>query len=289
VKRALIFGASGQDGRYLTEICEERQIDAVTIARSSGYRYRGSVADADFVDRLVRQQPDVVFHVAANSTTRHDVVRENHETIVTGALNILESVLQHAPGARVLVVGSGTQFVNEGLPISERSEFDPSSAYSVARIQSVYAARYYRRLGIKAYVAYLFHHESPFRRPHHVSKMIVDGIKRISAGSSEKLTIGDATVEKEWAYARDVAEGMFALVEQDAVTEAAIGTGVAYSIGDFLAEAFRQARLPVDEHVEFLSDFRSEYARLVSDPRTMAGIGWKATTSMEQLVELMLA
>jgi GDPmannose 4,6-dehydratase len=289
MKRSLIFGASGQDGRYLSQICSERQIEAVTVARTNGCRYQGTVADAALVDELVQQEPDVIFHLAANSTTRHEALRENHETIVTGTLNILESVLRYSPTTRVLIVGSGVQFKNSGLPISEDCDFDPSSAYAVARIQSVYAARYYRRLGVNAYVGYLFHHESPYRRPHHVSKMIIDGIKRIAAGAAEKITIGDASVEKEWAYAREVAEGMFMLVEQDDVYEAAIGTGVGHSINDFLTEAFRQAGLSLEEHVQVRGDYRPEYARLVSDPRTMTGLGWKATTDLEQLVELMLA
>jgi GDPmannose 4,6-dehydratase len=237
----------------------------------------------------VQQQPDVIFHLAANSTTRHEAIRENHETIVSGTLNILESVLRYSPASRVLIVGSGIQFRNHGLPISENCEFDASSAYAVARIQSVYAARYYRKLGINAYVGYLFHHESPYRRPHHVSKVIIDGIKRITSGAAEKITIGDLRVEKEWAFAKDIAEGMFTLVDQDVVYEAAIGTGVAYSINAFLTEAFRQAGLSVEDHVEVRDDYRFEYARLISDPRTMTGLGWKATTDLEQLVEVMLA
>jgi GDPmannose 4,6-dehydratase len=288
MERAVIFGASGQDGRYLTELCEEREMDAITVARTAGWRCQGSVADAELVDSLVRQRPDVVFHLAANSTTRHDALRENHETIVTGTLNILESVLRYSPETRVLIVGSGIQFENRGLPISEDCAFDPSSAYAVARIQSVYAARYFRRLGVNAYVAYLFHHESPYRGPAHVSKLIVDGIKRITAGEPAKITIGDASVEKEWGYAREIAEGMCALVEQDAVHEAVIGTGIAHSINDFLVEAFRQAGLPVEAHVELLDDYRPEYARLVSDPTTMNSLGWRATTDLEQLVALML-
>jgi GDPmannose 4,6-dehydratase len=289
MKRALIFGASGQDGRYLSQICSEREIDAVTVARSDGWRYQGSVADAAFVEQLVRSQPDIIFHLAANSTTSHHALRENHETIVTGTLNILESVLRHSPASRVLIVGSGTQFRNRGRPISEDCEFDASSAYAVARIQSVYAARYYRRLGLRVYVAYLFHHESPYRRPHHVSRMIIDGIKRIVAGSTERVVIGDPSVEKEWAYAKDVATGMFTLVEQDVVHEATIGTGIAHSIGDFLAEAFGQAGLSLKENLEFRNDYRAEYARLVSDPRTMTELGWRATTNLEQLVRIMLA
>ena len=122
-----------------------------------------------------------------------------------------------------------------------------------------------------------------------MSKLIVDAVNRIAAGSSEKITLADPTVEKEWAYARDVAEGMFALLDQDAVHKATIGTGIAYSINDFLVEVFRQAGLPLEEHVEFLSEYRSGCARLVSDPGTMTELSWTATTSLEQLVGLMLA
>ena len=91
-----------------------------------------------------------IFQLAAASTTRHDALFENHETISTGALNVLEAARLHAPSARVLIVGSGVQFANTGAPISERDAFEASSPYAVARIHSVYAARYFRRLGVRA-------------------------------------------------------------------------------------------------------------------------------------------
>ena len=66
------------------------------------------------------------------------------------------------------------------MPISETDNFEAKSPYSIARIQSVYAARYFRSLGIKVYVGYLFHHESPLRKDNHVSKMITNAVKRIA-------------------------------------------------------------------------------------------------------------
>ena len=81
---------------------------------------------------------------------------------------------------------------------------------------------------------------------------------------------------------------MLALVDQDVVYEATIGTGVAHSINDFLNEVFRQAGLNLEEHVEFRRDYRVEYTRLVSDPRTMAELGWNARTDLAQLVAIML-
>lgn len=289
MKKALIFGASGQDGIYMTRLCEQQQIEAVTVARSAGFRHRGSVADRAFVETLVKQKPDYIFHLAANSTTRHDALFENHATIATGTLNILESVKLHSPQSRVLLVGSGVQFKNTGRPISENDEFEAANAYAVSRIQSVYAARYFRSLGLRTYVAYLFHHESPYRHPTHISKMITSRIKNILAGRPEKIVIGDASVQKEWAFAQDIAEGMFMLANQNEVFEAAIGTGIAHSIMDFLIECFSRAGLRVEDHVEFLNNFKAEYPKMVSDPQTMNRMGWKAKTGMKDLVKILLA
>lgn len=289
MKKALIFGASGQDGLYMTRLCLQQRIEAITVARSTGFQHQGSVADRALVEHLVKQKPDFIFHLAANSTTRHTALFENHETISTGTLNILESVKLYSPESRVLIVGSGVQFKNTGQAISENDPFEAANAYAIARIQSVYAARYFRSLGIKTYVAYLFHHESPYRHAAHISKMITNRIKDILAGGSEPITIGDARVQKEWAFAEDIVEGMFTLMNQDTAFEAAIGTGIAHSILDFLTECFAQANLPMEPHVKFLNNFTPEYSKLVSNPETINRLGWKAKTDLKGLVKILLA
>ena len=273
----------------MTRLCQQQQIDAVTVARSPGFQCQGSVADRALVETLVKQKPDYIFHLAANSTTRHSALFENHETISTGTLNILESVKTYSPESRVLIVGSGVQFKNTGRAISENDAFEAANAYAIARIQSVYAARYFRSLGINAYIAYLFHHESPYRHANHISKMITDKIKGILAGQSEIITIGDARVQKEWAFAKDIVEGIFTLINQKQVFEAAIGTGVAHSIMDFLTECFEQVNLPMKSHVEFLSNFTPEYYTLVSNPHTINQLGWKAKTDLKDLVKILLS
>src|SRR6202008_1963773 len=107
------------------------------------------------VSKLIEEQkPDFIFHLAANSTTRHDALFENHATISTGSFNILEAVKNYSPQTKVFISGSGLQFVNADKPIKETDAFEARDPYSVSRIHSVYAARYYRRLGVKAYVGY---------------------------------------------------------------------------------------------------------------------------------------
>jgi GDPmannose 4,6-dehydratase len=286
--KALIFGASGQDGHYLAELCRAEGIEPVEVSRA-GAPVRGNVARFDEVRALVREhRPAYVFQLAAASTTRHDALFENHETISTGALNVLEAVRLEAPDARVLIPGSGVQFENTGAPISERSPFAATSPYAVARIQSAYAARYFRTLGVRAYVAYLFHHESPLRKPDHVAMKIALAARRIGAGSAERLEIGDLTVEKEWTFAGDVARGMLSLVRQERVLEAAIGSGEAHSIREWIERCFGAVDVPWQARVTERTGFKAEYPRLVSDPSTMRVLGWRPSVAFADLARMMV-
>ena len=140
----IIFGASGQDGFYLDELLQKLHYSVIRISRKMG-DLKGTIVDYLFVETIIKQlQPKYVFHFAANSTTHHRALFENHESISTGTLNVLEAVRLHCPTTKVFLSGSAMQFKNEGFPISEQTPFEASSPYSVARIQSVYAARYYR-------------------------------------------------------------------------------------------------------------------------------------------------
>jgi GDPmannose 4,6-dehydratase len=285
---ALIFGANGQDGYYLDELCKLKGIEPIGVSRSGSF-LRGNVANLEEVENLVKQySPTYIFHLAANSTTRHDALFENHETISTGTLNILESVKRHSSASKVFITGSGVQFKNLGNPISEFDEFDANSPYSVARIHSVYAARYYRTLGIRAYVGYLFHHESTHRKANHVSKMIALAALRIASGSNETLEIGDITVLKEWTHAKDVMQGAMTLLEQDIIFEATIGSGVVFTIEDWLEQCFTLVGKNWKDHVNVRPGFVPEYKRLVSDPKTINSMGWHPSITFADLARMMV-
>lgn len=288
--RALIVGCSGQDGHYLREHLVAEGVEVTGVSRREGPNGGLDVADRDAVFALVRDlRPDFIFHLAARSTTRHDALFENHAAISTGTLNVLEAVREHHAEARVFLTGSGVQFRNSGAPIGEGDEFEASSPYSVARIHSVYAARYYRRLGIRTFVGYLFHHDSPLRGAGHVASIVASAAARIGAGSTEILEVGDATVEKEWTFAGDVAAAMWTLVRQDDCTEAVIGSGVARSIRDWLAACFDAVGRDWSKHVRVKQGFTPEYRRLVSNPTRIRALGWAPQVGFDELARMMVA
>jgi GDPmannose 4,6-dehydratase len=286
--KALIFGANGQDGYYLSQQCREIGIEPIGISRSGNW-YHGDVSNYQQVKQLIQYYtPNYVFHLAANSTTRHETLFENHQTISTGTLNILESVYKYTPKTKVFIAGSGLQFENKGEPITEETPFAATSPYSISRIQSVYAARYYRSLGVPIYVGYLFHHESPLRKPSHVSQKIIQAVKNIALNKQDHFELGDILVEKEWTFAGDIVNGILTLVKQDNIFEAIIGSGVAYSIEYWLEECFQLIGKDWHNHVILQKDFISEYKCLLSDPQVLKSMNWEPTISISDLARMMM-
>lgn len=287
--KAVIFGMNGQDGHYLSAACRMRKIDVLGVSRSPGDWITGDVAELDFVETVIKaEQPDLIFHLAAFSTTRHDALFEHHRTIGQGTLNILESVRRYAPACRVFITGSGLQFVNNGAPISETDPFGHGSSYVVARNYSVQAARYFRGLGIKAYVGYLFHHESPLRKSEHVSQKIAQAALRIARGGNDKILLGDISTSKEWTFAGDVAEAIMTLVSQDCVFEATIGSGEAHTIQDWLDVCFGLIQMDWRLYVNTIDGFTSEYPLLLSNPSTINALGWRPRVTFHELAALMM-
>lgn len=286
--KAVIFGANGQDGFYLKQLLHNKNVETVCVSRS-GDDVIGDVSDWAFVEETIRtNKPDFVFHLAANSTTRHEALFDNHEAISTGTINILEAVYRYNPHSKVFLSGSAMQFENNGTPIDEQTPFAPLSPYSVSRIQSVYAGRYYRSLSLKVYVGYFFNHDSPLRTEKHVNQKIALAAKSIAAGNNETLEIGNMTVKKEFNFAGDVMAAVWCLVNQDDVFEAVIGSGVAHSIEEWLELCFKYVNKNWREYVKIKDNFEPEYKVLVSNPALIKSLGWQPKVDIANLAKLMM-
>ncbi len=110
----------------------------------------------------------------------------------------------------------------------------------------------------------------------------------MAGGSNIKLEIGDVTVVKEWTFAGDVVEGIWALVSQENIFEANIGSGLGYSIEDWLKTCFDIIGEDWQKHVIIKNDFTPEYKMLVSDSSLINSLGWKPTVSFKELAQMMV-
>ncbi len=289
--KVLIFGVTGQDGYYLSQLCRSEGFDVTGVSRSANVEgsVKADISDYKQVEQLIKEyQPAFVFHLAANSSTSHDCLFENHEAISTGTINLLEAAYKHSPQSKVFLSGSAVQFENKGVPINEETAFAALSPYAVARIQSVYAGRYFRKLGLNVYVGYFFHHDSPLRGDKHINQRIAKAVLRIAEGSNEKIELGSLSVKKEFNFAGDFMVAIWMMMQQEKEFELVIGSGKAFSIQEWIECCFKKLNLDWQSHVSLQPGFKPDFDILVSDPSKLYSIGWQPQVSMEQLADRML-
>jgi GDPmannose 4,6-dehydratase len=284
---ALIFGITGQDGFYLKRLLVQNGFSVIGISRTVG-DYIGDVSDKQLVYKLVgKYEPEFIFNFAAVSSTSHNCLYENHNTISLGAINIFEAVRELNTDSKIFISGSALQFKNDSLPISETNEFVANSPYAAERNYCVYLSRYYReKFSLKIYIGYFFNHDSSLRTLNHVNKKITSFVNSCSKGDT--LNIGDYSIKKEFNFAGDFMQAIWILVNQEQVFEAIIGSGKSYSILDWIKICFEMKNLDYNDFIVLEKSFMPEYTNLQSDPKLIFSLGWKPHTSISELAHIMI-
>jgi len=310
--KALICGVTGQDGAYLSRLLLDkgyevhgasRDAQAATFANlaSLGVRDRVRVASVSVTDfrsvmqAIERVQPDEIYNLAGQSSVGLSFEQpvETFESISVGTLNILEAVRFVRRPIRIYSAGSSECFGNSDVPADELTPFRPRSPYAIAKAAAYWQVANYREsYGLFACTGILFNHESPLRPARFVTRKITAAAARIARGSGEKLKLGNMDIRRDWGWAPDYVEAMWAMLQQASPADFVIATGQTRSLRDFVDLAFREANLDAADHVE--SDptlFRPADLEVghANPARAQAALGWKARHGLEDVVRLMMA
>ncbi len=312
IRTALICGVSGQDGAYLARLLLERGYavhGASRDAQASGFRnlrrlgvidsvHLESLTITDFrsvLQALRRVNPDEVYNLAGQSSVALSFEQpvETLESISVGTLNLLEAIRFTDRPIRFYNAGSGECFGDTREPADESTAFRPRSPYAVAKSAAHWeVANYADAYGLFACTGILFNHESPLRAERFVTRKIVAAACRISRGSSERLSLGNLSVQRDWGWAPEYVEAMWKMLQQDNPENYVIATGKSYTLQDFVERAFVEVGLKWSDHVDI--DERlyrpADITYASANPaRANERLGWKAKATMPEVVAMMTA
>jgi GDPmannose 4,6-dehydratase len=313
MKRALICGISGQDGAYLAQYLLDLGYEVCGTSRDAQASSFVNLTRLDIRDRvklasmslndfrsvlqvLTKLQPDEVYNLGGQTSVglSFDQPVETLESIATGTLNLLEAIRFTGIPTKLYNAGSSECFGDtSGQKADETTPFRPRSPYAVAKSTAFWEVANYREAyGLFACSGILYNHESPLRPERFVTQKIVAAACRIAAGSSEKLSLGDISVQRDWGYAPEYIQAMYLMLQQEQPDDYVIATGETNSLEDFVAETFACAGLNWQDWVE--SD-RSLYrptdiAVSGGNPiKAKEQLGWQARSKMREVVRQMVA
>ena len=253
MKRALITGINGQDGGYLAEFLLDKGYEVYGMERRSSTPLRincqhlddkitflkGDLTDQNSLTRCIRESdPDEVYNLAAQSFVGESWNTPEQTSDVTGmgCLRILEAIREYGKDIKFYQASTSEMFGKMvENPANENTPFYPRSPYGVAKLYGYWIIKNYREAyNMHCSSGILFNHESPRRGETFVTRKITRGLKAISEGRQTILLLGNLNAKRDWGHAKDYAEGMWRMLQQDEPDDYVIATGVEYSVRDFV-------------------------------------------------------
>jgi len=123
-------------------------------------------------------------------------------------------------------------------PQTEKTPFYPRSPYGVAKLYAYWITVNYREsYGLFASSGILFNHESPLRGPEFVTRKCTIGLAEIRHGLRDVLKLGNLDAMRDWGFAGDYVEGIWAMLQCPQPDDFVLATGKASSIRDFVVKA----------------------------------------------------
>ena len=317
MKKALVFGVTGQDGSYLAELLINKGYQVHGLVRKSAtgnlrniqhliddkeihnkkfFSHKGDLLDLTSIYRVVSEvNPDEIYNEADQDHVRwsYDMVGYSSEITAAAVAKILEIVKQINPNIRYFQPCTSNMFgITKEKTQNETTKFNPQSPYAIAKTFAYYVTRYYRQAyGIHACVGILFNHESPRRTPEYVTRKISQSAARISLKKQKKLFLGDLSAKIDWGFAPEYMECAWRMMQSDRADDYIIASGKAHSVQDFVREAFAVVDLDYHDYIETDSSLvrPTKTSPLTGNiSKAKKELGWSPKTTFKELVALMV-
>lgn len=263
-KTALICGISGQDGAYLSKFLLKKNYTVWGTSRDAQMNSFRNLVALGISDRvqiesmalndfrsvlqvITKVQPDEIYNLAGQTSVglSFELPVETMESITIGTLNLIEAIRFIGKDIKSYHAGSSECFGNTpNISANEITPFHPRSPYAVAKSAAFWEVANYREAyHLFACSGILFNHESPLRPQRFVTQKIVQTACRIARGETDKLYLGNLSIQRDWGWAPEYVEAMYLMLQQEQPQDFVIATGETNKLEDFVAEVFATLHL----------------------------------------------
>lgn len=315
MKRALISGITGQDGRYLAADLTAAGIEVHGIARQEiafgddrfadlaapPTFHLADLADRDTLSRIVAEvRPDFIYNLGGMTSVAQSwsdpltTARVTGEAVAT-LLDAAWRLNQQGEVKVSFLQASSSEIFGVGGPplLSESSPVRPSNPYGAAKAFGHHLAAVYRERGLDVSTCILFNHESPIRPTTFVTRKITSGAARIGRDGGGVIELGNLDARRDWGWAPDYVKAMISACESRFSDDFVVATGVSHSVADFAEAALRRAGVGDSwrDHVVI----NPQFFRPVDAPvqvgdasKAVSVLGWTPSRSFTEIVNEMV-
>jgi GDPmannose 4,6-dehydratase len=310
--RALVTGATGQDGSYLVErlVAEGAEVHALVRSEAHGpfefplpeqvHRHLGDLADGAVLESVVTAvAPTEIYNLGGLTSVALSWQEPGLTAQVTGVAvgHLLKAAaeVQDSTGNAVRFVQASSAEIfghAEQVPQNESTPVAPVTPYGAAKAYAHHLVGVWRARGLHASSCILYNHESPRRPEAFVTRKITMAAARISRGLQDELALGNLDARRDWGWAPDYVAAMVLAARAERPDTYVVATGIAHSVREFVAAAFQAAGISDWEPLVTLDP---RFARPSDAPEQVGDatlartvLGWTPTVGFDEVVARMV-
>ncbi len=288
--RVYVTGATGFVGGRLVPRLETAGHEVVPARAGLDIRHASEVA-AD----IAQARPDAVIHLAAQSSvadSRRDPASCYRVNFV-GTRNLIAATEEHAPEARLLLVGSADQYQTtraDAEAYREDTGLRPGSPYARTKAASELLGGIAASRGLDVVRTRSFNHTGRGQDDRFVASSFARQIAEIAAGRREpRMAVGNLASVRDFLDVADVVEAYLCLLDRAIPADVYnVASGTPIKIETLLETLIELAG--IDPIVETNPAFWRPTDQLVGDARKLReATGWRPTIPLRETLGALLA
>ncbi|NTU69688.1 NAD-dependent epimerase/dehydratase family protein [bacterium] len=274
--KVFITGITGFVGRYLTEYLLDQK--GVVVGGTSFLEtpakaqklfnkkvkiYKVDLLNKSKIDSSIKSfKPDVIFHLAGISSTSN-AWEDSEFTLknnIFGQLNLLNSIKEYSPKARLFIVSSAQVYGNvskKDLPTSELVFPKPTNPYSVSKLsQEMLGYQFFNSFGLDVVILRPSNHIGPRQEGNFVVSRFAEQIANIDRGLAKPtMSVGNLEAMRDFTDVRDIVKAYFIAIKKAKKGEVYnLGSDKAIKIKDILniLLSFSSKKITVEQDKRFM-------------------------------------
>jgi UDP-glucose 4-epimerase len=300
--RVMVTGGAGFLGSNLVDrlLAEGHKVDVVDdlssgrlVNLSDARSTRGQafsfhqldVRSPELVELIGRKRPEVVFHLAAQSSVKVSVDRPvfDAEVNVLGTLRVLEGARAGGTERIVYAASGGTLYGAPDpaeLPLPETTAHGPLSPYGVSKKSAIdYLIAFKELYSIEFCALALANIYGPRQDPHGEAGVVAIFAALMLAG--KPVTIyGDGEQTRDFVYVDDTVDAFVRAVDRGEGLVINVGTGTEVTINELCSVMSGLSR--DDKPPVHAAERQGDIKRISLDPRrALAELGWSPFTPLD--------
>lgn len=316
-KKALVLGATGQDGSYMIDLLLKKNYQVHGLYRKSSvgntnnldhlindnkvfnkkfFLHKGDLLDTVSLNNIISEiNPKEIYNFADQDHVgwSYEIPSYSFRTTALSVIEILEIIRKKKQKIKFFQPISSNIFGETNISKqNEKTPPEPTSIYALAKTTAFYASKMYSKVyNLHICGAIFFNHESPKRHRDYVSKKIVQNVCEILHGKRKYIYLGNIKSKIDWGYAKEYVEYAWKIMQKKKPDFYVIGSGKNNSVEYFVKKCFRYVGLNYKKYIKIDKNlFRPSKTRnLLADTyKAKKDLNFKIKTNLDGLIKIMM-